>query len=106
MVRLLRLLILLFVLIVGLAFHARNGQTVTLDLYVSRVTAPASLIVAGSLAAGALLGVLVAVPRLLLQRRVIARLQRALRRTAPASLAPPASPVTPAADAVASRDAA
>lgn len=74
----LRLLLVLLALILGLAFHSRNHQAVTLDFYTGQVDVPLSWIVVAALMIGALLGVLALMPRLLTTRRA---LNRELKRT-------------------------
>jgi putative membrane protein len=79
---LLRLLALLLIVLVGLVLHTRNSQPVTLDLYFLKVTQPLSLLLAVTVALGALLGIVAAIPRLLSGRRVNRRLRRELKQQA------------------------
>lgn len=79
MVRILKVCFILLVLVVGLAFHARNDQLVDLDFYLGVISLPFSLYVIVALCVGAVLGWLALLPRLLALKRDNARLQRNLR---------------------------
>lgn len=95
MARLLKFALLLLVMLLGLALHARNGQPVQVDYYLGSAELPLSLGLALALLVGALLGVLAALPRLLALGRRCARLEHAMRRQP--EVAPPAPvPALPA----------
>lgn len=95
MVRLLKFALLLLVLLLGLALHARNGQPVAVDYYLGSAQLPLSLGLALALLVGAVLGVLAALPRLLALRHRCARLERSMRHQAAATSAA-SLPVLPA----------
>ncbi len=81
-----RALIAFCVVALGLAFHSRNHQFVTIDFYLKALEIPLSWAMVGALVVGALCGVLALVPRLVM-------LQAALRRERrKATLVNPASP--------------
>ena len=69
----------LLVLLVGLAFHLKNHQTVTLDFYIAAYAMPLSWALVGALVCGVLLGALALAPGLLRARRRVHRLTRQAR---------------------------
>ena len=77
--RLLGLIIVLFVMASGFAFHLRNGEFFEVDYYVGAVGLPFSLWMFLALSLGAVLGILASLPLLLRFRRESARLSRKLR---------------------------
>ena len=87
-----RLVVVAVALILGLAFHSRNHQIVTLDFYMSTVDVPLSWVVVAALITGALVGALALLPRLLQSRRA---LRRELKR---ASIITPPTPAVIAPD--------
>lgn len=95
---LLRLLALVLIVLIGLVLHTRNAQPVTLDLYFLKITQPLSLLLAVTIAFGALLGIIAAIPKLLAGRRVNRRLRREIKQQA-ALGAPAAEAVVPGKDA-------
>lgn len=87
----LRLLLVIFALILGLAFHSRNHQSVTLDFYTSKFDVPLSWVVVAALMIGALMGAVSLLPGLLSTRRALSReltRTRILTQAAPAVSAP------------------
>ncbi|MGD9601293.1 MAG: lipopolysaccharide assembly protein LapA domain-containing protein [Gammaproteobacteria bacterium] len=84
-----RTLLVIVALVLGLAFHSRNHQPVTLDFYARTFDVPLSWAVVAALAAGAALGALVMVPSLVALRRA---LRRERRRADLLQAAPPAAP--------------
>ncbi len=69
----LRLVLVVVALLLGLAFHSRNHQAVTLDFYTSKIDLPLSWVVVAALMLGALLGALTLLPRVLRTRRALRR---------------------------------
>ena len=70
----LKALLILAVVLLGLSFHLRNGELVTINYYFGSNELPLSLALAGALFLGALLGVLACLPRMAaLRRRAKAR---------------------------------
>lgn len=65
----LKALLVLAVVLLGLTFHLRNGELVTLNYYFGSSELPLSLALAGALFLGALLGVLACLPRMVSLRR-------------------------------------
>ena len=68
------------ILLLGLAFHLRNGQYVTIDYYVDSMTLPLSLWLFLWVVAGVCLGLLALLPSLLRAGRENRRLRREIRR--------------------------
>ncbi len=87
-----RLVVVAVALILGLAFHSRNHQVVTLDFYTRTVDVPLSWVVVAALILGALVGALALLPRLLRSRRA---LRREMKR---ASIIAPSTPAGTAPD--------
>jgi uncharacterized integral membrane protein len=77
--RLLSLIIVLFIMALGFAFHLRNGEFFEVDYYVGSVGLPFSLWLVLALSIGALLGILASLPLVVRCRRDNARLARRLR---------------------------
>ncbi len=71
-----RLLPVVVALLIGLAFHARNHQTVMIDLYTVRAELPLSWVVVAALVLGAGLGSCAMLPHLLRVRRALWRARR------------------------------
>ena len=96
-VTLLRLIALILVVTFGLLLHIRNSQPVHLDLYFLTLEQPLSILLAATLALGALLGMASAIPYLLRGRRANRRLKRELvvqtkQQSGPEADSSPASP--------------
>ena len=72
----LRLCIVLFVLLIGLAFHLRNDQFIEFDYYLGIIDLPFSFFIVVSLIVGIVLGALASLPRQLRLKRENARLTR------------------------------
>ena len=69
----LKALLVLAVVLLGLTFHLRNGELVTVNYYFGSNELPLSLALAGALFLGALLGVLACLPRMVALRLAKAR---------------------------------
>ena len=65
----LKALLILAVVLLGLTFHLRNGELVTVNYYFGSNELPLSLALAAALFLGALLGVLACLPRMVALRR-------------------------------------
>ncbi|MFH0350944.1 MAG: LapA family protein [Chromatiales bacterium] len=79
MVRVLKVIFLLFVVLVGLELHVKNPQLVAVDYYLGTVQLPVSLLIACMLLLGAVLGVLVNLSVVVRLRRKIGELKRSLK---------------------------
>lgn len=69
----LRILFALSVVLLGLAFHSRNHQLVTVDFYIRSVEIPLSWALVGGLIVGALCGILALLPRQLMLQNALHR---------------------------------
>jgi len=69
MSQLVRLCVILFVLLIGLAFHLVNDQFVQLNYYFGNFELPFSLMLVLALCAGATLGMLACLPMLIKLKR-------------------------------------
>jgi len=79
MVRLLGFLLLIGLVVLGLSFAVLNAEPVSLNYYFGYRDIPLSMIVVLSLAAGALIGVLVSMGMILRLKQQAGRLRRKLR---------------------------
>jgi len=79
MSRTLKILLILVVVLTGLTFHLRNEQLIAIDYYIGSNEFPVSLVVAGSLFIGAVLGVLSSLPIMIKLKRENARLNGQLK---------------------------
>ena len=78
-----KLALVLLVILGGLVFHVRNGQSVVIDFYLASYEIPLSLVLALALLSGAILGVLAGLPGRLKLKRDKARLSKELGATRP-----------------------
>ncbi|MCF6209739.1 MAG: LapA family protein [Gammaproteobacteria bacterium] len=81
MKRIIFLVVFLLVLAVGLSFALMNAETVMLSYYFGTISAPLSIVVVVSLAAGTLLGVLACMGMALGLKQEISRLRRSVKVT-------------------------
>lgn len=79
MSRLITLCVILLFLALGLLFHVRNDQFVTLDYYAGTIDLPFSLWMFLSLAVGSGCGILASLPTILRLKREGARLARQVK---------------------------
>ena len=76
-----KLILIIFVLLFGLAFHIRNHQLVTLNYYVSEVQLSFSVIILIAISIGVLLGILVSTPIIIRTRQRNSRLEKKIKET-------------------------
>ena len=76
-----KLILIIFILLFGLAFHIRNHQLVTLDYYVSEVQLSFSVIILIAISIGVLLGILVSIPVIIRTRQRNSRLEKKIKDT-------------------------
>lgn len=69
MLRIIRSLLIVLVIVGGLAMHLRNDQPVLFDYYLGNAEVPLSLLLIFTLIAGAILGGLACMPRILRIRK-------------------------------------
>jgi putative membrane protein len=80
MLRLINILLLITLVVLGLSFAVLNADPVPLNYYFGYRDIPLSMIVVVSLAAGAIIGVLVSMGILLRQKQQTFRLRRQLKK--------------------------
>ena len=80
--RLIGFLFLVALVVIGLSFAVLNSQPVSLNYYLGYRDIPLSMIVVLSLAAGAVIGVLVSVGMIVKLRAQLAQVRRKLRQVA------------------------
>ena len=76
-----KLILIIFVLLFGLAFHIRNHQLVTLNYYVSEIQLSFSVIILIAISIGVLLGILVSIPIIIRTRQRNSRLEKKIKDT-------------------------
>jgi len=76
-----KLILIIFVLLFGLAFHIRNHQLVTLNYYVSEIQLSFSVIILIAISIGVLLGILVSIPIIMRTRQRNSRLEKKIKDT-------------------------
>ena len=76
-----KLILIIFVLLFGLAFHIRNHQLVTLNYYVSEIQLSFSVIILIAISIGVLLGILVSIPIIIRTRKRNSRLEKKIKDT-------------------------
>ena len=76
-----KLILIIFILLFGLAFHIRNHQLVTLNYYVSEVQLSFSVIILIAISIGVLLGILVSIPIIIRTRKRNSRLEKKIKDT-------------------------
>lgn len=81
MSRIASLILVFVILLVGLAFHLKNNQLITLNYYVGAIELPTSLIVVLVLCLGALLGVFASLPIILKLKQQKHRLERQIKNS-------------------------
>ena len=74
-----KIILILFVILIGLMFHLRNDQLVVIDYYSGDSEIPLSLVIAGSLFLGAILGALSCLPTLIKLKRGNAKLVKQVK---------------------------
>lgn len=75
-----KLALALLVILGGLAFHVRNGQSVVIDFYLASYNIPLSMAIALALLAGAILAVLAGLPARMRLKREKVKLGKQLER--------------------------
>lgn len=80
--RLMQWVVVLACLVLGLALHGRNHQSVHFDFYLGTLDLPLSVLLVGALGIGMALGLLAALPGLLRQRWRLRRAEAELRQLA------------------------
>ncbi len=79
MIGFIKFLFILFIVVIGLAFHVRNDQLVTLDYYLGSVEVSLSIIVISAMLIGAFLGILTSLGIILPLKREKSRLNKQVK---------------------------
>ena len=76
MARLIQLVFILLIAMLGLAFHIRNDQAITLDFYYRSIEIPLSWAIVGAFAFGVVLGIFVMLNSILRLRGEMRRISK------------------------------
>ena len=71
-----KLIFIILLLLLGLAFHVKNHQLVTLNYYVGEIQLSFSIIIVLAVCVGVLLGVLASIPIIIRNKKLNSRLKK------------------------------
>ena len=71
-----KLIFIIFLLLLGLAFHVKNHQLVTLNYYVGEIQLSFSIVIVLAVCVGVLLGVLASIPIIIRNKQLNNRLKK------------------------------
>ena len=74
-----KLIFIIFLLLLGLAFHVKNHQLVTLNYYVGEIQLSFSIIIVLAVCVGVLLGVLASIPIIIRNKQLNSRLKKEIK---------------------------
>ena len=74
-----KLIFIIFLLLLGLVFHAKNHQLVTLNYYVGEVQLSFSIIIVLAVCVGVLLGILASIPIIIRNKQLNSRLKKEIK---------------------------
>ena len=74
-----KLIFIIFLLLLGLVFHVRNHQLVTLNYYVGEVQLSFSIIIILAVCVGVLLGILASIPIIIRNKQLNSRLKKEIK---------------------------
>ena len=74
-----KLIFIIFLLLLGLVFHVRNHQLVTLNYYVGEVQLSFSIIIVLAVCVGVLLGILARIPIIIRNKKLNSRLKKEIK---------------------------
>ena len=74
-----KLIFIIFLLLLGLAFHVKNHQLVTLNYYVGGIQLSFSIIIVLAVCVGVLLGVLASIPIIIRNKQLNSRLKKEIK---------------------------
>ena len=74
-----KLIFIIFLLLLGLVFHVRNHQLVTLNYYVGEVQLSFSIIIVLAVCVGVLLGILASIPIIIRNKKLNSRLKKEIK---------------------------
>lgn len=81
MLRIIKILLFIFIIIIALAVHLKNDQLVTFNYYLGSIDLPFSLFIVVAICIGAVLGVMSILPNLIRLEREKSRLNSKIRLT-------------------------
>ena len=74
-----KLIFIIFILLLGLVFHVKNHQLVTLNYYVGEVQLSFSIIIVLAVCVGVLLGILASIPIIIRNKKLNGRLKKEIK---------------------------
>ena len=74
-----KLIFIIFILLLGLVFHVKNHQLVTLNYYVGEVQLSFSIIIILAVCVGVLLGILASIPIIIRNKQLNSRLKKEIK---------------------------
>ena len=74
-----KLIFIIFILLLGLVFHVKNHQLVTLNYYVGEIQLSFSIIIVLAVCVGVLLGVLASIPIIIRNKKLNSRLKKEIK---------------------------
>ncbi len=74
-----KLIFIIFLLLLGLVFHVKNHQLVTLNYYVGEVQLSFSIIIVLAVCIGVLLGILASIPIIIRNKQLNSRLKKEIK---------------------------
>ena len=74
-----KLIFIIFLLLLGLAFHVKNHQLVTLNYYVGEIQLSFSIIIVLAVCVGVLLGILASIPIIIRNKQLNSRLKKEIK---------------------------
>ena len=74
-----KLIFIIFILLLGLVFHVKNHQLVTLNYYVGEVQLSFSIIIILAVCVGVLLGILASIPIIIRNKKLNSRLKKEIK---------------------------
>ena len=74
-----KLIFIIFLLLLGLVFHVKNHQLVTLNYYVGEVQLSFSIIIVLAVCVGVLLGILASIPIIIRNKQLNSRLKKEIK---------------------------
>ena len=74
-----KLIFIIFILLLGLVFHVKNHQLVTLNYYVGEIQLSFSIIIVLAVCVGVLLGILASIPIIIRNKKLNGRLKKEIK---------------------------
>ena len=74
-----KLIFIIFLLLLGLVFHVKNHQLVTLNYYVGEIQLSFSIIIVLAVCVGVLLGILASIPIIIRNKQLNSRLKKEIK---------------------------